>query len=131
MAGVNEMQCVPGAACPLSDLVTTIQLEQRQMALEIKELKSVMANVERNTEHLHALQTIAEQLKEMHSDLIHAATGRKQIPLSSHLLFVLIFGAALLFLLVERSDKNLSLNSNGLNIEHYEGVKKKDNASPN
>ena len=102
------------------------QVEPKDVLKAISQVDEIHTEVKRmstHSEHLSKLDVIADSLKSMEKNLVGPATGRKQIPLGSHLLIVLILGAMLLVVLIEKSSKSISLTPKGIIIsENSTGI---------
>lgn len=75
--------------------------------------------VSANTAHLSKLDAIASGIEMLNQNLVGPATGRRQIPLVSHLLTIAILGAIMIALLVKNTDKDVTISPTGISISDH------------
>lgn len=75
-----------------------------------------LTKIEATTAHLDTLPDILRVLKEIKTDLLEPAVGRKQIPLSIGLTMIAILGALLVFEKVQQTGKDVAIGTGGLKI---------------
>ncbi len=106
--------------CPTLDMGMQLLLEVRRIVTDndrlLREILGMMHQQSKNLEHLPKLNDIAETLAEIKDNLIEPATGRKQIPLASHLLTIAILGAIILLVVMRDTNKSLNIGPAGISI---------------
>jgi hypothetical protein len=75
-----------------------------------------LTKIEATTAHLDTLPDILRVLKEIKTDLLEPAVGKKQIPLSIGLTMIAILGALLVFEKVQQTGKDVAIGTGGLKI---------------
>lgn len=84
---------------------------------QIGEIHNTIAEIAEHSMHLQSLDNIASTLSRLEDTLVGPATGRRQIPLVSHLITILILGAFALVLLLEHSTKSVEVGMHGIVIK--------------
>ena len=81
-----------------------------------KKIDERLTRIESATAHLDTLSDILQVLKEIKTDLLEPAVGKKQIPLSIGLTMIAILGALLVFEKVQQTGKDVAIGTGGLKI---------------
>lgn len=117
--------------CPAIDVSMQLLLEVRRIVAEndrlLREVLAMMHQQAKNLEHLPKLNDIATTLHDIKEQLIEPATGRKQIPMLSHLITVAVLGAIILVVFLKDSGKSFSLGPNGIQIGQGQDESKQSN----
>lgn len=75
-----------------------------------------MRSIDRNSEYLKSLPEAVTELRDLKENLVGPATGRRQVPLSAHIMMMVFFGIALLVVLIDKSGKTIRIDSHGIEI---------------
>lgn len=79
-------------------------------------MNSEIQHISSSVEYLEKLGPINETLERLEKTLVDAATGRKQIPLFSHLIMIVFLGTALLIVIIEKSNRTIEIGTSGVKI---------------
>jgi hypothetical protein len=90
-----------------------------------------LTRIESATVHLDTLPEILQVLREIKTDLLEPAVGKKQIPLSIGLTMIAILGALLVFEKVQQTGKDVAIGTAGLKIGGSEATLGKIGGSAN
>ena len=90
------------------------------LSTNVSETKEVMKRLGENSENLKSLPEICEKMSSIHTDLLAAATGRRQVPIAVFIIVVLVF--SLIPLIDRLGDRGLGLkvHSGGVEITDRE-----------
>lgn len=81
-----------------------------------------LTRIESATAYLDTLPEILQVLREIKTDLLEPAVGKKQIPLSIGLTMIAILGALLVFEKVQQTGKDVAIGTAGLKIGSSEAT---------
>lgn len=87
-----------------------------------KKIDDRLTRIESATAHLDTLPEILQVLREIKTDLLEPAVGKKQIPLSIGLTMIAILGALLVFEKVQQTGKDVAIGTGGLKIGSSEAT---------
>jgi len=91
---------------------------------KLDSVENKMVDIAKSMQHLSKLDSIVEVLNRLNNSLVGPATGRKQVSLLAHMMMMLVLGAALLTVIVEKSNKTISISpTGGIVISERESVK--------
>ena len=85
---------------------------------QIIEVHAMTQIISKNSEHWKHLSAIAEKMEDIHRDLLSAAVGRKQVPLSVVVILVVLFALIPLIDRLAGHNMGIRVNSGGVEISH-------------
>lgn len=103
--------------CPLAVEWRATAQKRIELTDKVEEMHMSFSQIKQDTQYLTILPHMLKSLDEMKKNLIAPATGRKQVPLISHLLMMAVFGIIIAVLLLKDGNKELHIDAKGIHLQ--------------
>lgn len=98
------------------------QHQLKETVDKVDTMHNAIADIHKDTKHLSVLPTIADEIKQLRTQAFEVATGKRHVPLATHLLTIGVFAVILLLVIAERFSTSMEFTEKGFRIKRESNV---------